>query len=252
VIGLAFDGTGYGSDGMTWGGEFFAGALTTGFKHTGRLRPFLLPGAERAIMEPWRIALALAHAAGIDDIAAPPGVAAATFAMVRCLLTAPVPTVVRTTSVGRLFDGLAALLGLCTFADREAQAARALEQAAAHAGAVTDEYPVVCGRAEDGLWELDWRPMLRQAYVEQRHGAAPGVIAARFHAWLARASIALVMQAGETAVLVAGGGVLWNSLFKRHLAAQCGVHGIRLVTSRRVPPSDAGVALGQAVLAAYR
>lgn len=249
--GLAFDGTGYGTDGMTWGGEFFAGAPTVGFTHIGRLRPFLLPGAERAITEPWRIALALAHAAGISDIAAPPGVAAETFDIVRHLLTSSVPTVVRTTSAGRLFDGLSAMLNLCTFAEQEAQAARALEHAATQVGEITDEYPVRCTRADDGVWELDWRPMLRQAYAEQRRGEAPGMIAARFHAWLARASVALIIEAGETTVVVASGGVLWNALFRRHLSQQCQRHGIRLVTPRRVPPSDASVAVGQAVLASH-
>jgi len=248
--GIAFDGTGYGTDGTIWGGEFFRGSIERGFQRVGRLRPFALVGGERAMHEPWRIALAMACAAGIAW-PVPAEVRGETAEIVRAALAASAPNVVQTSSVGRLFDGVAALLGLRTQVTREAQAAIALEQAAAGAHGTLAAYPVEIGAGADGVLELDWRPMLRALWAGHTRGVALADSAAEFHQWLAGAVGHLWERTAGPATLVASGGVLWNKVFAGHLQTACAQRGVRLVLPRRVPPSDAGLALGQAVLAAF-
>jgi hydrogenase maturation protein HypF len=251
-LGIAFDGTGYGPDGTIWGGEFFRGSIPRGFTRIGRLRPFSLAGGERAIHEPWRIAAALARDAGIDW-PRPAAVPDATFAIVRGMLAAGAPNVVQTSSAGRLFDGVAALLGVCTHATREAEAAIALEAAAAndHACRVQTTLPVACATAGDGVLELDWRPMVRALWDAHVRGAAVSAGAREFHAWLAQAVGNMCACLGSAPTLVAGGGVFWNKILTAALCDESARRGMRLVTPRRVPPSDAGISLGQAVLAAF-
>ena len=249
-VGIAFDGTGYGSDGTIWGGEFFRGSIPDGFRRVGRLRPFALVGGERAIHEPWRIALALACA---SDIVwpTPVTVPGETGEIVRAALAAGAPNVVYTSSAGRLFDGVAALLGLHTTVTREAAAAIALEQAAAGARGTVTVHPVEISIGADGVLELDWRPMLRALWADHTRAAALADSAAAFHQWLADAVGQLWARVAGPATLVASGGVLWNKVFAGHLQTVCAQRGVRLVLPRRVPPSDAGIALGQAVLAAF-
>ncbi|MCX7005252.1 MAG: hypothetical protein NTV22_18545 [bacterium] len=248
--GIAFDGTGYGTDGTIWGGEFFRGSIERGFQRIGRLRPFALVGGERAIHEPWRIALAMACTAGIAW-PVPAEVRGEIAEIVRAALAAGAPNVVQTSSAGRLFDGVAALLGLRTTVTREAQAAIALEQAAAGAHGMLAALPVEINVSADGVLELDWRPMLRALWAGHTRGVALADSAAAFHQWLAGAVGHLWERTAGPATLVASGGVLWNKVFTGHLQTVCAQRGVRLVLPRRVPPSDAGLALGQAVLAAF-
>lgn len=255
VIGLAFDGTGYGADGTLWGGEFFTGSLNDEFVRRARLRPMTLAGGEAAIREPWRIALALLHDAGVDESrwrALPRGVPAERLAVVQHLLSAGADAPVRSSSVGRLFDGVAALLGICPCAEREAQAAVALE----HAAGATDAgglYPLPFAR-EDALEELDWRPMVQRMSDEMGKGASPATLAARFHDSLAEAVAAWCarIDGGAVKTVAAAGGVFWNRRFTHSLRAMLEERGCTLVTPSRVPPSDAGLSLGQAVLAGVR
>ncbi len=249
-MGVAFDGTGYGTDGTIWGGEFFHGSIARGFQRVGRLRPFALVGGERAIHEPWRIALALACAAEIAW-PTPTEVRGETDEIVRAALAAGAPNVLQTSSAGRLFDGIAALLGLCTTVTREAAAAIALEQAAAGARATVAALPVEISIGAGGLLELDWRPMLRALWADHTRGVALADSAAAFHQWLADAVGQLWARTAGPATLVASGGVFWNKVLCQCLQTVCARHDVQLVLPRRVPPSDAGVALGQAVLAAF-
>jgi len=249
-VGIAFDGTGYGNDGTIWGGEFFRGSIPDGFRRVGRLRPFALVGGERALHEPWRIAVALACTAAIAW-PTPLAVRGETDAIVRAALAAGAPNVVQTSSAGRLFDGVAALLGLRTQVTREAEAASALEQAAVGARGPVAAYPVEISAGADGVLELDWRPMLRALWLDHTRGMALADSATAFHQWLADAVGQIWARVAGPATLVASGGVLWNKVFCRHLQTVCAQRGVRLVLPQRVPPSDAGVALGQAVLAAF-
>ncbi len=250
-IGLAFDGTGYGTDGTMWGGEFFKGSIAQGFTRVGRLRPMLLPGGPAAIREPWRLALALAFESG-DHFTKPAGVDNQAWRVVHALVTQPASNALRSSSIGRLFDAVAALVGLCTHAEREAQAAVALEQAAdAHTGTALPPMDVVTG--VDGMDELDWRPLVREIIVRLKHRTAVPAIAAAFHDSLAASTVEACGRIGATgSTVVAAGGVFWNKRFVQTLRAQLQDKDMKLVTPTRVPPSDAGLSLGQAVLAAWR
>jgi hydrogenase maturation protein HypF len=219
-LGVAWDGTGYGLDGAVWGGELFVvdGAR---FERVGHLRPFALPGGEAAVREGWRCAAALREQAGLD-----PG----PFAGVRSAVT---------TSVGRLFDGVAAMAGVARVNRFEGQTAMQLERAIA--GLVTDEaYPLPVDGAE-----ADWRPLIR-AVAADRDGAA--WIAARFHNALVNWIVEMAARLRVPQVVLSG-GTFQNRYLTERAAAKLEARGFRVHTHQRVPPNDGGIALGQAVLA---
>ena len=178
AVGAIYDGTGYGSDGTVWGGELLAGDLA-GFERAGHLWPVRLPGGDRAVRQPWRMACAWLLEAGWDGPLPGPdrrrGEQVAE--LVRTGLSSPV-----TTSMGRLFDAVAALCGLRAEVTYEGQAAIELEAAADPAERGAYELPVTA----DGV--LDARPAVLA--VARRHGARrrPGVVSARFHAAVADAT----------------------------------------------------------------
>ena len=209
ALGVTWDGTGHGTDGTVWGGEFLLGDAA-GFRRVGRLRPFRLPGGEAAVREPRRTALALlwqldGEAALSDERLAPvEGLAPSD----RRLLTRMLVTGFHsplTTSAGRLFDGLAALLGLHQRASFEGQAAIALEHTADPS--VGDAYPFVIDGGsptapEDAaeVLEIDWRPLVSEALADLRRAVEPGIIAARFHNALIGAVVELARRVGEPRV----------------------------------------------------
>ncbi len=243
VLGIAFDGTGYGSDGTIWGGEALI-AQASGFTRTGHLRTFALPGGERAVREPWRVATAL-----VRDACGPQRASRLEFSAgdVRSLLAIlQKPHLATTTSsVGRLFDGVAALvLGIERVAF-EGQAAMMLE-------AVCDDtdygrYSIAI-RGGDPL-RFDWRPLIRQLLADRDAGVAPGAMAMRFHRGLAE----LIFQLAEyhpTLPVVLGGGVFQNRVLGEllmtafdHRKQPCGFPGL-------IPPGDGGLAAGQLAIAA--
>ncbi len=247
VLGVAWDGTGFGGDGTVWGGEFLLVA-STGWRRVARLRRFPLPGGERAVREPRRAAFGLLFTAFgesfVEDTDLPP-VAAFTEGERRVLLrmlergiNSP-----RTSSVGRLFDAVASLCGLCQRASHEGQAASALEWAAGDAEAAAP-YPFPL-RPADGMLELDWQPALEALLAELRAGTPAGRIAARLHAGLA-AAVAAVAERFGIAQVVSSGGCFRNAVLLRLTAARLREAGFRPVFHRRVPPDDGGLALGQA------
>ena len=253
TLGLAFDGTGYGTDGTIWGGEFFRGSIEKGFKRTGRFRPFVLPGGEAAIHEPWRIAIALGIAAGIEDIERyrPGGVGRERWEIVKRLSASATIPRIETSSVGRLFDGISAMLGICTHAGMEAEAAIALEKAAGTEPAHRC-YAMPLEDGAEGMREIDWRPMIREIDYDLRAGIAIETIAASFHDALAAVAAEVCAATGDGIVTVAGsGGVFWNKRFSKVLGKELELRKLQLITSGSVPPSDAGLSLGQAVLAAF-
>ncbi len=247
ALGIAWDGTGFGGDGTVWGGEFLL-VEERGWRRVAHLRRFPLPGGERAVREPRRAAFGLLHAAFgegfVEDTDLPP-VAAFTRAERRVLLrmlergiNSP-----RTSSIGRLFDAVASLCGLCQRASHEGQAACALEWAAEEAEAAAP-YPFPL-RPADGMLELDWQPALETLLAELRAGAPAGHIAARLHAGLAAAVAAVAERFGITQVVLSG-GCFRNALLLRFTAARLRDAGFRPVCHRRVPPDDGSLALGQA------
>lgn len=248
--GVACDGTGYGTDGTLWGGEILRGSVTRGFTRVAHLRVIQLPGGTAAIREPWRIAVALAHAANIDW-PRPQQVKEDAWRVVQTLCGSPAIRPVLSSSVGRLFDGVAALLGVCYYAEREAQAAVALEQCAGDVpSGVT--YPLPYKHREDGTVEFDWVPLVRCVWEDYRAGVTREVIAARFHDSVARAFAEFCVHTAGPQVVVCGGGVFFNRRFTRILRASVEAAGLRCVVPQRLPPSDAAISLGQAALAAFR
>jgi hydrogenase maturation protein HypF len=248
-----FDGTGYRPDGTIAGGEFFL-ADAAGIHHAARLAPFPLPGGDAAIREPWRVALAVLHAAEIPWHARLPPVAAAGETAARVLwqqldrrLACPA-----TTSMGRLFDAVAALAGGPQTISFEAEAALALESWAVSRLDDDGRYafafmPAIPG----GLLEIDWRPVIRGVVHDTLAGEPRERIAAGFH----RAVVEMIAAVQGQLLPAAGGsvgltgGVFQNARLVADAAARFEAAGVELVLHHAVPPNDGGLALGQAVLA---
>lgn len=247
VVGVAFDGTGYGDDGAVWGGEVLVGGYA-GFHRFAHLRYAPLPGGDAGVANPCRMALARLRAAGLPWDADLPCVAACTAQELRLLEqqlargTACVPT----SSMGRLFDAVSSLVGICHRARYEAQAAIELEAAA-----------VLAWPEETGAYAfaggLDPGPVLGAIVADLRRGVPVAVIAARFHRGVA-AAVADVCRVArrETGAEVAAlsGGVFANALLDAECAALLAADGFTALRHRRVPPGDGGLALGQLVVAA--
>ncbi|GGU50157.1 carbamoyltransferase HypF [Lentzea flava] len=240
VIGVVFDGTGYGPDGTIWGGEFLVADLT-GYRRIGHLRQVPLPGGAAAIRQPWRMA-----AAYLPDVDLPVVHRNAwnpVVALARNGVNAPL-----TSSAGRLFDAAAALLDVRDVITYEGQAAIELEQRADPS--TSDSYSA----GTDGL-VLHGEDLLRALVADRQAGVDVAVIAARFHNGLAAAVVACCAAAREETGLAAvalSGGVFQNALLLRRTAEGLRRGGFRVLTHRLVPPNDGGISLGQAAVAASR
>ena len=244
-LGVAWDGTGLGPDGTAWGGEFLRVA-DAGFERVAHLRLFPLPGGDRAAREPRRAALGVLYELfGADalDMTDLPPVCAFTDAERALLRTALVRGVNApvTSAAGRLFDAVAALVGLRQVATFEGQAAAELEWAADE---TADEYPF--GLADH---VLDWGPLVRAVIDDIRRGDPVGRIAARVHNTLAAMIVAVAMRVGEPRVALTG-GCFQNARLLVLAVGRLRAAGFEPLWHRRVPPNDGGIALGQVIAAA--
>lgn len=245
VLGVVFDGAGLGSDGTLWGGEFLA-VDGLAWRRVAHLRTFALPGGERALREPRRAALGLALACGGSPV--PPEVAGLFTAAELCALEALVAAGLncpRTSSVGRLFDAVAALTGFGHDVTFEGQAAIGLEHAASAAAVDVDPYPLPL-RGEI----LDPAPLLAALLTDLRAAMPVPCIAARFHAALAAAVVAVARATGH-ARLALSGGCFQNAELTARVVTAATAAGCEVLRHRSVPPNDGGLALGQAVAAGY-
>jgi len=249
VVGIAFDGTGYGDDGSTWGGELFVGSVAEGFDRVAHLRPALLPGGDAAARHPVQAAAGfLSQLDDAGDLTAPPFDFPRRYTQAAALLQQNVRTF-ETTSVGRLFDTVAALAGFTREITFEGQAAMWLEHLARHEDA--GSLSLAC-RFVDGA--IDWRETLDGIVRARRRGERPQTIARAFHRALARATAdaaAELCARFDTAIVVVSGGVMQNDLFLGDLREALFTRPLRIWTNRNVPPNDGGVSLGQAALAAF-
>jgi hydrogenase maturation protein HypF len=250
VLGFAFDGTGFGTDGAIWGGE----VLVAGYDHyerVGHLRNVALPGGDGAIRKPYRAALAHLWNAGIDwgeDLAPVAAAGPAERAVIERQLERGFQCV-PTSSMGRLFDAVSSLLGVRHTVSYEAQAAIELETVAAAHLARARSYPL----ASDDGGEIDPAPLLRAMVADLRDGTPAGEIAAGFHVAVAdvMATIATRLRRRTGLGRVAlSGGVFQNVLLTRLARERLIVQGLEVLTHRVVPPNDGGLALGQLVVAA--
>jgi hydrogenase maturation protein HypF len=242
VIGVALDGTGYGTDGAIWGGEFLVAGYA-GFERRSHFRYVPLAGGDAAVREPWRAALAYSIDALGPDVpfeAAPE----ARVRVVRRMIERGVNTV-PTSSCGRLFDAVASLIGLRHEVNFEGQAAIELE-AIAEEG-VTGRYAFETGA------EVDFRPAIDAIVRETASAAGPAVIAAKFHNTVAAAIVdtcgLISRETGLKRVCLSGGTFQNMKLLARSVAGlRC--LGLEVFLQSRVPPNDGGIALGQAAVAA--
>ncbi|OKJ73585.1 carbamoyltransferase HypF [Streptomyces sp. TSRI0107] len=255
VIGVAFDGTGHGDDGAVWGGEFLIAGYE-GYRRFAHLAYVPLPGGDAAVRRPYRMALAHLRAAGLAADPDLPCVAACPPAELPVLLAqlerglncAP------TSSMGRLFDAVSSLAGLCHHAGYEAQAAIELEAAAVSAGDATEDPRYAFALSGGGApLTADPRPLLAAVAADVRLGVPAPVIAARFHLAVARLVREVCAAARETSGLgtvALTGGVFSNALLSSACARGLRADGFTVLRHREIPPNDGGLALGQLVVAA--
>jgi hydrogenase maturation protein HypF len=249
VIGVAFDGTGHGTDGAVWGGEFLIGDYR-GFCRAAHLRCVPMPGGEQAVREPWRMALAhltdaeVSCEALIDRL--PAAQVRTVTAMVQRRVNCPL-----TSSAGRLFDAVAALAAVRDRVAYEGQAAVELEWLATDApeGGL---YPFDLD--EKSPMTVDTRSLIAAVAVDSQNGVTPAVIARRFHATLAEVIVRVCVRlrdAGAPRAVTLSGGVFLNALLAREAAARLRAEGFRVYRHRLVPPGDGGLSLGQLAVAAH-
>ncbi|MDE2133203.1 MAG: carbamoyltransferase HypF [Alphaproteobacteria bacterium] len=252
ALGVAWDGTGYGIDGTIWGGEFLL-ITDGGWRRVAHLRTFRLPGGEQAVREPRRSAVGLLYEAFGDDAFAMdevPLLAAfshAERAVLQTMLAQGVNAPV-TSSMGRLFDGFAALCDLRQHASYEGQAAAEFEWAATEAQ-TPYEFALCPGARKDAPFVLDWKPALDTLLGDRRCGVAAGAVSAAFHDGLAAAIVSVARRIGERRVVLTG-GCFQNVRLTEAAVAALRAAGHEPIWHRRVPPNDGGIALGQAVWAA--
>lgn len=247
VLGLAWDGTGDGGDGTVWGGECLDAARGEA-RRIATLRAFPLPGGEAAVREPRRVAFGLMHALGRDGRAAGASLDDRARQNLARLVDYGINTPA-TTSVGRLFDAVAALLGLCEVGSYEAEAAMRLEQAA-RASRDPGALPLPL-LTDASPWRLDWGPLVEALLDGHAAGVPVTDLARRFHNALAGGALTVAERAGLERVCLTG-GCFQNRVLTEATLARLERAGFRVYTHRTVPPNDGGIALGQAVVAARR
>jgi hydrogenase maturation protein HypF len=251
VLGVAWDGTGYGTDGTIWGGEFLR-VDSKDFDRVGHLRTFALVGGDAAVREPRRSAAGILFELLGERALEAGGAALAPFDHVEGPVVAAMLRrslhVVRTSSAGRLFDGVASLLGLAQRSDFEGEAAMALEFAAGRVrpgSPETDPYPYRVAR-EDGAFVFDWGPMV-EALVAERENTQHA--AARFHVTLATGIADIARRVGEPRVVLTG-GCFQNRLLTELTLDRLSEAGLEPIVHSRIPPNDGGISVGQVWAAA--
>ena len=249
VIGVAYDGTGYGCDGTLWGGEILLADLAD-CRRLAHLAPVALPGGAAAIRAPWRMAAAYLQAAYGEDL--PPGLDVArrnqklwkpVLAMAARGVNAPM-----TSSVGRLFDAVAALIGIRDEVNFEGQAAIELEQCVEPAE--TGSYPI---GVLDG--QLQGSDLVRAVVDDLSRGVGQPTIAARFHRGLAAVTVqvaAAAARADGLDTVALSGGVFQNVVLLELVTSGLEREDLRVLTHGRVPCNDGGISLGQTAVAAAR
>jgi hydrogenase maturation protein HypF len=248
VLGLSWDGTGYGADGTIWGGEFFLIGENT-VKRVAHFAPFRLPGGEKAVKEPRRTALGLLYEVFGNsiferkDLAPVASFSEKELANLETMLAGGVNSPV-TTSAGRFFDAVASLVGIRQRVSFEGQAAMELEFALD--GIKTGEHYPFLISAAGGHLTLDWSPIVHAIIRDSESGIGVGTISARFHNGLAEAIVEVAQRIGEERVVLSGG------CFQNRYLTECAVcrlqtEGFRAYWHQRVPPNDGGIALGQII-----
>ncbi len=257
VIGLIFDGTGYGSDGTVWGGEFLIGGYGS-FRRAAHFRQVRLPGGDMAVREPWRMALAYLHmalgeAAFTLEHPVTRHLSADEKAMFCTMLERGLNSPL-TSSCGRLFDAVAALLNIRHIVSYDGQAAIELESLAETAeDGLTLPYDITF--TNGGLHQIDFSTMFPAILQDLETGVSTAAIARRFHASVAQASVETCVRiAGDSGLdrVVLSGGVFQNRLLSEMVYTGLTNQGLHVFTHRLSPPNDGCIALGQAAIAGWK
>ena len=261
-LAVIFDGVGLGDDGTIWGGEFLhvKGAAC---ERLGHLAPLQLPGGDLASREPWRMGLALLAGAGVDisDSSALPeslqGIPAGTVSAIRQMMELKInaPT---SSSIGRLFDGVASLLGIRQSSDFEGQAAMELEALAwgAYEGpasiTILDRYTASIRNEGEALL-LDYRPLVHWLLEDLAKGVSVAELAFLFHLWLVRSTgkilLHLLARHHTTDNILLGGGCFQNRMLFGFLNCRLKENGFTMYSNEQIPVNDGGLALGQLYIA---
>ena len=242
-LGLVWDGTGLGTDGTSWGAELLVGDYRD-FERLGSIRPIALPGGDRAVKEPYRVAFSLLRESGcsVDGIRD----AELLERQMKAGLNCPIST-----GMGRLFDGVAAILGIREFCSYEGQAAILLEAAA---GEDEGFYPASL-EDDGGILRFNWRAMIREMVKEQKAGTDRSILAARFMNTLVEAAALMTVRAADEHGIrrvVLSGGSFQNQYLMHRLPERLRKQGLEIYHHRRVSCNDEGIALGQLRIASER
>ncbi|MBT5876494.1 MAG: carbamoyltransferase HypF, partial [Candidatus Latescibacteria bacterium] len=251
VLGVAWDGTGYGTDHTIWGGEFLQ-VNEEGFERLACLRPFKLFGGESTVKQPRRMALSLLY-----QLLGAERTLKTNCATLRAFdvqerqmlldLWQKMPDAPVTSSVGRLFDVVSSLLGLCQINDYEGQAAMMLEWAIRPSGTrVPYHLPLVEGESVR-CQQLDWEPLVLEVLADISNGEHREVISKRFHDALAVAISAVAVSHAIPAVVLTG-GCFQNEYLSEQTRLELRNAGFRAYSHQRIPPGDGGLAVGQAII----
>lgn len=260
VLGVSWDGTGYGTDGTIWGGEFL---LTgdSGFERVASFRKFRLPGSASAVKEPRRTALGVLYEIMGNDVFGDPDSVPARF-----FSRQELPILARmlqngiqspwTSSVGRLFDAVASLSGLRQKIRFEGQAAMEMEFAIGQEKAA-EAYPFAVRNGTDSdpsasasMKSIDWEPTVRAILEDVRHGIPLATLAIKFHNTLVDIIVDVAKRIGEARIVLTG-GCFQNKYLMEHTVQRLEQEGFRPYWHQRIPPNDGGIALGQ-IFAASR
>jgi hydrogenase maturation protein HypF len=245
LLGIAWDGTGLGTDGNLWGGEFLT-LHDRGFERFAYLRPFPLPGGSSAVREPRRTLAGMLYelyGAALfegDKRRLLKAFSATEVTLLPAVLSKNINTP-RSTSAGRLFDAFAALLQVCPISSYEGQAAMLLEQTAA-ASSCAATYPFEI--ADSAPLTVDWRPMLAAAIADLSNGEPAQQIAAKFHNTLGEMTKVVALRAGQRNIVLSG-GCFQNARLLQSVLQLLQDAGFSVHRHERIPPNDGGLALGQ-------
>ena len=253
VIGVIFDGTGYGLDGAIWGGEFLVGDYRQ-FQRLAHFRYVGLPGGNQAIREPWRMALTHVDDAGIEGPGLEQRLGRVEWLIVKQLLGKRFNTP-WTSSAGRLFDAVAALAGVRDRVSFEGQAAMELEWLATQIPA-DGAYPFDLEEPNEAATPLivDTRPLIRAVAQDVQEGTAAPIVGRRFHSTMVDIIAAVCARLRQTTTIeqiVLSGGVFMNALLTSETITQLRHDGFTVYRHRLVPPNDGGLSLGQLAVAAF-
>jgi hydrogenase maturation protein HypF len=252
VIGLSFDGTGYGADGNIWGGEILVADHKT-YRRAAHLSYTPMPGGAAAVKEPWRMAVSYLYDAFGDafmdlDLPILKGIDEKRIKIMVEMIQKKVNSP-DTSSLGRLFDGIAAMIGIRSHVSFEGQAAMELEMLAEKTTATTYDYDRVSGDVRQVLFQ----PIIRGVVKDMQKGMEPSEISGKFHSTLVRMFSELCEIIGKETGLnrvVLSGGVFQNSFLLTGLIQTLTRNNFQVFTHTLVPPNDGGIALGQAMVAA--